>query len=370
MNTPRPFHLLLKELEKVSFLEFTREPQWSQDKISCDCAGLITLLLKEQGVFPESLGPRPKVKDYFKWLNDSPLKKSTINELERYDVLLWKKDRPPKSGDTGHILLLLSRPRKKTDTTYELNILEINRFEGLAKRKIEIITFKDGRLKGIAWQPNSHKVKETTIIGACLFKREECRSCSYIKELCQCELLPQDKPKAPPIIILRHPSEKKHPLATVKLLQQYFEDLTVEDGEIFSPRKGILLYPDDPDQNLSHDRKICFSVNCNQPLIIIDATWKKSHRILKLNPWLKELPRFSLKNYHSQYFLRRPKGEHYLSSLESFCYSIQEFYPQDGKMKNHANDLLRLFDDFIAKRKKFYPKETLEQFYRARDFES
>ncbi len=365
MNKTRPFHLLLKELDKATFLEFSRFPQWQEDQLRCDCAGLITLFLKDQGKFPTDLGERPKACQYFEWLNESPLKKTTIHQLDRYDILMWKKSNPPQSGDTGHLLLLLSRPKKVNDTTYTIKILEVNRFDGLTKRPISLKTFKDGRLKGVAWHPSNKKVKETIIIGADLFKREECPTCSFIHELCQCKLMPKVKPKAPPIHILRHPSEKKHPLASVKILETYFDNLHVEDGEVFSPRPGVLLYSDTIDKNSEQDPQEYPLLTSDHPLIIIDATWKKSHRLLQLNPWLLELPRLALSGHESQYFLRRQRSRDHLSSLESFCYSLKNF--GETVHQEYSENLLTIFQDFIKKRKDFYGEELLQEFYHERD---
>lgn len=363
--SPRPFHLLLKEIEKASFLEFSRIPMRSIDGLSCDCSGLITILLKEQNLFPKGLEKTPKVKDYYQWVVKEELQKTTIQELDRYDVLLWKKTTPPKSGDTGHMLLLLKRPKKLSNCSYELSILEVNRFSGLSKRKVEVTTFNDGRLKGIAWHPEKTKVKETTIIGASLFKKPSCKECQNIIDLCQCDQMPNPKPKAPPIIVFRHPSEVGHSLGTVKILQQYFSDLTVEEGEVFTKRRATLLYPQkeskEDQTNLVPDK-----ISSENPLILIDGTWKKAFKIIQKNPWLLELPRLSLEGHESHYFLRKQKGAHHLSSLESFCYGWLQFSKEGSDALLHSKVILDIFHDFIEKRKVFYGDEVIEEYFKER----
>lgn len=362
MKSITPFHLQIEEIEKASFLEFSRTPLWSPKGLSCDCAGLITLLLKEQNLFPKELIETPKVKDYFEWLASSPEKKTTIQEIDRYDVLAWKKENPPKSGDTGHILLLLRRPKKLGNNEYQVQILEVNRFDGISKRIVHLTTYNDGRLKGIQWHPHNQKVKETTLLAGSLFKRPSCDHCHQVRELCQCSILPKISLKAPPIIILRHPQEKGHALGSVQILEKYFSDLHIEEGEEFKPRQGILLYPHDSHDQLDNPD---VSLDKHNPLILIDATWKKSFKIIQKNPWLLELPRFQLKNHSSQYLLRKQKGENYLSSLESFCYSWMEL-SKNEYAQNHGKRILDIFKDFIEKRKAYYGENVLEEFYNER----
>jgi DTW domain-containing protein YfiP len=356
-----PLHLLLEELN--SFKEghiFDRAPFLDRSKgiLKCDCAGLITLLLKELQLFPAALPSLPKAKDYFQYIETLGAKEN-IKELKRHDILCWKKDNIPQSGDTGHILIINRKPKKITEEKYSLDILEVNRFsKGIQTREIQIHTLKDGRIWGIAWQPNKMKVKKTKVVGREIFRKKNCSKCDQVETLCLCPYFPQKKRTPPSIIILRHPDERKHPLATVPLLQRYFKDLCVIEGEIFKETKGTLIYPHD-------SRAIEKGLPINQtltelPLILIDATWKKSKRILYQNPWLSKLPRYEISGLQSNYLIRKQKSPGALNTLETFCACWKELEP---KKTDEQQELLSAFHTFIEKKVNFIGSQRLKENY-------
>lgn len=60
-------------------------------------------------------------------------------------------------------------------------------------------------------------------------------------------------------------------------------------------------------------------------LVVIDATWRKSRKILYLNPVLQRLPRLALENPPaSVYRVRKADHENQLSTLEASCYALQQ----------------------------------------------
>ena len=347
-----PFHLLIEELENTHFQEFSRQPLWSQDGIKCDCAGLITLLLKRTGNDP---GPLKRAQDYYDYfLKKSP--KTNVTELKRYDVLAWKKENSPKSGDTGHMLIITRDPKKTDDSQYMIEAIEVNRFQGLIKRALKLTTHKDGRLKGIQWHPEKKKVKETQIVGLSLFKENLCDHCHQPQTVCLCSYLPFPKGASPNYVILRHPDEKVHALGTVKLLELYYHNLSVIDATIFPEHTGVLVYPQTPQE----PAQMIDQLPQDQPLIFIDATWKKSYRMLQENPWLKKLPRYEIKKAKSHYTLRRPPSQGSLNTLESFSYCLERKYPQQ------ANDLRLIFEKFIEGKITYVGQEKLDTYYKNR----
>ena len=356
-----PLHLLLEEL--TSFKEghaFDRTPFLERSKgiLNCDCAGLITLLLKELQLFPASLPSLPKASDYFDLIETLGAKEN-IKELKRHDLLCWKKEKLPQSGDTGHILIINRKPKKITEEKYSLEILEVNRFStGIQLRDIQIHTLKDGRIWGVAWHPNEKKVKKTKVVAGELFKRNYCSRCEQVETLCLCPYFPEKKHTSPSIIILRHPDEKKHPLATVPLLQKYFKDLCVIEGEVFKERKGTLIYPHDSsaiEKGLPINQSLA-----ELPLILIDATWKKSKRILFQNPWLSKLPRYEISGLQSNYLIRKQKTPGALNTLETFCACWKELEP---KKANEQHELLSAFHTFIEKKVNFIGSQRLKENY-------
>jgi DTW domain-containing protein YfiP len=60
-------------------------------------------------------------------------------------------------------------------------------------------------------------------------------------------------------------------------------------------------------------------------LVVIDATWRKSRKILYLNPSLQRLPRLTLENPPaSLYLVRKADSENQLSTLEASCYALHQ----------------------------------------------
>ena len=66
-----------------------------------------------------------------------------------------------------------------------------------------------------------------------------------------------------------------------------------------------------------------------QQLIVIDATWNKSKKILHLHPALQKLPRLHLKdNLSSNYQIRKTTVANGLSTLESIVKALNTMEPE------------------------------------------
>lgn len=330
---------------RAPFLEFSRFSKWDIDGVRCDCAGLINLLYQRLngGSFSRK---KMKASDFFDYFKEQGAHQN-IHDLKRHDVIVWRKRNPPQNGDSGHIMLALKRPIRITDERYLLQILEVNKFDGLVKRDIEMITHKDGHMVGVAWHPREKKIKHTEILSYSFFKQQKCQRCNLFQKDCFCGDFPTPRKPAPHFVILRHPNEALHDLGTVNLLQNYYEDLRVLDGHNFAAMEGILIYP----QTEQEPVEMITSLENNQlPLIFIDATWKKSYRLLQENPWLKKLKRYSLEGASSNYQIRKVPSEDSLSTLEAFALCLEK----TGN-KEEAQQLQGLFSTFIEKKKSYRP---------------
>src|SRR5690606_4238977 len=81
-----------------------------------------------------------------------------------------------------------------------------------------------------------------------------------------------------------------------------------------------LLYPD-------HPALPAVSPPAEAPgcLLVLDATWRKSLKMLYLNPTLASLPRFSLRvREPSRYHIRTHHKPHQLSTFEASCYALAQ----------------------------------------------
>jgi len=92
-----------------------------------------------------------------------------------------------------------------------------------------------------------------------------------------------------------------------------------------------------------------------EQLVVLDASWRKSKRMLFSNPILQKLPRLSLSDTPpSQYEVRKSTMPGALSTLESVLEAYKIIEP-----KNDLSGLLKPFERMIQIQRKFTEK-TIE----------
>jgi len=80
-------------------------------------------------------------------------------------------------------------------------------------------------------------------------------------------------------------------------------------------------------------------------LIVLDGTWRKSRKMLYLNPLLQQLPRLSLTDVPaSRYLVRKARRTDQLSTLEATCLALAQLEGESGQFQA----LLTAFDGFVA----------------------
>ena len=80
-------------------------------------------------------------------------------------------------------------------------------------------------------------------------------------------------------------------------------------------------------------------------LIVLDGTWRKSRKLLYLNPLLQSLPRLSLRNTPAAYHpIRKAHRPDQLSTLEAACAALAQLENNSAPFK----PLLTAFDGFVA----------------------
>ncbi|HEY7885318.1 MAG TPA: tRNA-uridine aminocarboxypropyltransferase [Cellvibrionaceae bacterium] len=88
-------------------------------------------------------------------------------------------------------------------------------------------------------------------------------------------------------------------------------------------------------------------------LIVIDATWRKSLKMLHLNPILGTLPRLSLPAPEARlYRIRKARNTHQLSTFEASCYAL-------GHIENNASHYqpgLAAFDRYMRQLASYRPQ--------------
>ena len=172
------------------------------------------------------------------------------------------------------------------------------------------------------------------------------------------------------VLILQHPLELDNAKGSARLLHLSLPRSQMVTGEIFDKkalacpaRQDILLYPGTPlDLAQGH---LLSQPTCLNPLaphmriadgallpdptrlrlIVLDGTWRKSRKMLHLNPWLGQLPRLSLQGLPvSNYRIRKAHGPHQLSTLEASCAALMRLEARPEKFW----PMLAGFDGFVA----------------------
>ncbi|MES2605339.1 MAG: tRNA-uridine aminocarboxypropyltransferase [Pseudomonadota bacterium] len=164
-------------------------------------------------------------------------------------------------------------------------------------------------------------------------KRPRCERCELPLAACLCAALPV----APianqwPVHILQHKQERTHALNTARIamlgLQQCqlhaVSDAPVETtlsvAVVASLASALLIYPGTDSTDVSHLR---LDDVVGRPLLLLDASWRKSRRLLLGSSWLQQLPRISVAlPTPSRYRIRREPQPGYCSSLEALCHVL------------------------------------------------
>lgn len=95
--------------------------------------------------------------------------------------------------------------------------------------------------------------------------------------------------------------------------------------------------------------------------VVLDGSWKKSRKILYLNPWLNKLPKIKLPFQQSRYFLRKQKEEGF-STLEAVCAVLSKIEKNSEKYEA----LLTCLDKMMEMQSSFIQKEVFEEHFAER----
>ncbi|MFT6433324.1 MAG: DTW domain-containing protein YfiP [Candidatus Azotimanducaceae bacterium] len=337
---------------------FSRNPTVTSSGIHCDCSGLISLLCDSLAVPKPYAIKRPRAVHYFAILQE--IGSSNVSQIKPWNLMAWRKENVPKSGDSGHVLLVAGEPHKVEENVYRLEVIDATKLHnGLARREIRLHTNTQGKVIGVQLHESEPKVKRSPIYHAPLLSKRYCLGCGVPRKLCLCNQVEVNRLQ-PPIIILRHPDERKKTLSTVSLIKQCYPEVLVKEGEVFSPiqyKNLALLFPETRTKaNTMQSRSLSTHLDSRteqQTLVLLDATWRKAKRMLHENVWLSVLPRVSLEpNKISNYLLRKVPNPSALSTVEVFAMI--------------ANDLVlpELFRVFMHKQIELMGKDKYESNYR------
>lgn len=167
-------------------------------------------------------------------------------------------------------------------------------------------------------------------------KRLSCNVCYRAQTACICQWVKPIENEIE-VLILQHPLEVAQAKGTARLLHLCLANSTMVTGEVFADslfstsKYSVLLYPaTTPDPSLG-----LFEAATLEPqhlldpmqvrLVVIDGTWRKSRKMLYLNPALQKMPRLALGDLPpSKYLIRKAQQAHQLSTLEATCYGLTQ----------------------------------------------
>lgn len=189
-------------------------------------------------------------------------------------------------------------------------------------------------------------------------KRARCPACLRAVSSCICRWIAPVS-HAVEVLILQHPLEVHNAKGSARLLHLSLPNSRMLTGEQFAPdvlagllagKHNVLLYPDTPgDRSLgiapppALDPAILLDPT-QLRLVVLDATWRKSRKMLHQNPMLQALPRLALTRMPaSHYLIRKAHAPDQLSTLEASCHALAQLDGAAG-----FQPVLDAFDDFVA----------------------
>lgn len=197
--------------------------------------------------------------------------------------------------------------------------------------------------------------------------RETCSTCLRPPNVCYCSAL-VSLANTIKVVIIQHPREEKHPFNTGRMANLCLnnsemlisETLPNQQLERLLDTPSALLYPSlswlpqtpqlaEGNNTPSHQNQL----EKIEQLIVIDATWKKSKKILHLNPKLQQLPRVNLSgDLKSNYTIRKTTVADGLSTIESIALAMAQL-----EDKNEYSKLLQPFEKMISLQQQSYSVE-------------
>lgn len=166
--------------------------------------------------------------------------------------------------------------------------------------------------------------------------RLRCAQCRRPISHCLCARISRI-PNRTRVLVLQHTDEAGHPLNTARLAVSGLANAQILVGEHFpqldaiiaSATRAVLLFP----AKEGHPVETAEPSTQAQPslLIVPDGTWRKARRIVRANPALGSLPRFSLPaGEPSEYRIRKAREPAAVSTIEAIARSLSILEPAGG----------------------------------------
>jgi len=191
-------------------------------------------------------------------------------------------------------------------------------------------------------------------------RRASCPACLRAQSACICHWI-TPVASAVELLVLQHPLEVRNAKNSARLLHLCLPGSRLEVDEAFEPalldtilhsdrRTPVLLYPEtlgDASLGIAPPPLLDEGVLAHPErlrLVVLDATWRKSRKMLYLNRALQRLPRLALRDVPaSSYRIRKAHAPHQLSTLEAAVHALAQLESRPGDYR----PLLQAFDGFV-----------------------
>ena len=200
-------------------------------------------------------------------------------------------------------------------------------------------------------------------------KRPTCKHCQRPQTNCICTWI-APVAHSVEILILQHPLEVANAKGSARLLHLSLPHSSLVVAETFAEqalqallagKNNLLLYPDTPAEP-ALGIPAAPAVDpawllrpADLRLVVLDGTWRKSRKMLYLNPLLQRLPRLVLRNTPpSHYLIRKAQAEDQLSTLEATCYALMQLEDERPRFQ----PLMAAFDGFVAQQLRYILAST------------
>lgn len=212
--------------------------------------------------------------------------------------------------------------------------------------------------------PLARAFAEAVLYNGQSMSRTICPHCQRPQSTCICQwITPTQAPCE--VLILQHPLETGHAKNSASLLHLSLPGSRMVVDEAFDeaslqalmpePRYTVLLYP--PTHYEDHAAPAPLDeaqlVNLSKArLVVLDATWRKSRKMLHLSPALQHLPRLGLVDVPTgRYAIRKAQQPGQLSTLEATCAALAQLEGDAARWQ----PLLVAFDGFVAQQQSYVP---------------
>ncbi len=189
--------------------------------------------------------------------------------------------------------------------------------------------------------------------------RVMCSVCKRAKKVCLCSLITPIQNEVE-LGVLQHPNEVSQVKGTAKIAQLSLQNTQTWVGEsldelpelqawLMGSMPVLLLYPKlDGQQEVFQSfsvSELAALFGSNFKLLVLDGTWRKTHKMMRLNRELRALNRVTLiPQSPSSYQIRKQKNSASLSTIEA----IYEVYSQLENGTEKYQPLLNTFEAMQA----------------------